>query len=217
MDSVFTPPAMPTVLPEGEYGDARISHITITEETARFESLRSMMSRDPWFMRIEAGTYTRLHADGDLQMSDTPMERRTNADFLRRAHGDVLIGGLGIGMLPITLLRTDRPERVEVRSITVVEKSSDVIALVSPHLSDDPRLTIVHADVLTWKPPIGKTYDTLYFDIWPSISEENLGDMAKLHRRYARAVNRENPRATMTSWLCDYLRAKRRSGRRRHY
>lgn len=52
-------------------------------------------------------------------MSDTPMEKHTNQEFLDAAHGDVLIAGLGIGLIVMPLL--DDPE---ITSITVVEKEA---------------------------------------------------------------------------------------------
>mgnify|MGYP000786328328 FL=1 len=36
-------------------------------------------------------------------MSDTPMEKETNRDFVHNAHGNVLIGGLGIGLIILAI------------------------------------------------------------------------------------------------------------------
>lgn len=206
-------PWMRHLIPEGAQGTARVSHFEITEDAARWENMRYSINRQLWLMRIEAGQYVRLHADGDLQMSDTQMERRTNCDILRDANGNVLIGGLGIGMLPATLLMVERRPGREVRSVTIVERNPDVIALVEPHIRD-PRLTVIEGDVFDWKPEKGQRFDAIYMDIWPGMSTDNLDDMARLHRRFSPYVNRENPLALLTSWLVDHLRRERRSDSR---
>ena len=36
------------------------------------------------------------------------------------------------------------------------------------------------ADIFEWKPARGVKFDTLYWDIWPTICVSNLKDMAKL-------------------------------------
>jgi spermidine synthase len=148
-------------------------------------------------------------------MSDTEMERVTNLDFIRSAFGDVLIGGLGIGMLPAALLSGNFPRRIE--SITVIEQSPDVIALVEPYLRD-PRLHIVEGDVFTWnarRHPI-RMFDSIYFDIWPDICPDYAPDMARLHRRYRRLLDNRpcgDMRPFITSWLFDYMSRKMRLGR----
>jgi hypothetical protein len=72
--------------------------------------------------------YVRLVKKGEgVMMSDTPMERNTNYHILDKANGDVLIFGLGIGLIILPLLRKEN-----VKSITVVELYQD---LIDVHLS----------------------------------------------------------------------------------
>lgn len=111
-------------------------------------------------------------------MSDTDMERRSNARFVHRANGSVLIGGLGLGMILHPTLA-----KPEVKLVTVVEQNADVIALIAPTLPRDKRLTIVNGDIYEWKPAKGTKYDTVYFDVWGNMSIDNLAEMATLHRR----------------------------------
>lgn len=66
---------------------------------------------------IAPGNYVRLCHNGQIVMSNTHMERWTNMNFCTHAHGDVLIGGLGIGLIILAI--QDNPE---VHSITVIEK-----------------------------------------------------------------------------------------------
>lgn len=71
------------------------------------------------FDGITPGKYIRLLHNGECVMSDTNMEKRTNSDFCINAHGDIIIGGLGIGMIIMAI-----QDKSEVNSITVIEKKS---------------------------------------------------------------------------------------------
>lgn len=54
---------------------------------------------------IQPGTYARL-TDKEAHaciMSNTQMEQVTNREFVKNAHGKVLIGGLGIGMILLAI------------------------------------------------------------------------------------------------------------------
>jgi spermidine synthase len=121
-------------------------------------------------------------------MSDTRLEQSTNREVVSQARGDVLIAGLGIGFILVPILKKN-----EVTSITVVEKHQDVIDLVGPRFND-PRLTILQGDILTWRPPKGSTYSTIYFDIWPNICSDNLTEMTRLERRF-------KPRLQKNGWM----------------
>ena len=155
-----------------------------------------------------------LLLDGDVMMSDTENERLTNRQAVIGAHGDVLIAGLGIGMILIPML-----QRPEVRSVTVLEKSADVIALVEPAIREytiyASKLAVIEADCFAWVMPKGLKWDWIYFDIWPDICTDNLPEIAQLKRKYSRRLNSEsNPNARMFAWCETKLRAKRR--RERH-
>ena len=54
-------------------------------------------------------------------MSNTPMEEYTNREFVEKAHGDILIAGLGIGMIILPL-----QDKEAVKSITIIEKNKDI-------------------------------------------------------------------------------------------
>jgi spermidine synthase len=110
-------------------------------------------------------------------MSDTWMEQRSNMDVYLHAKGDVLIAGLGIGMILLAI--QDKPD---VRSVTVVEKQAEVIELVKPQLPIDGKVVIVNQDIHDFQPV--KRYETIYFDIWDEISRDNLKEMNKLHKKY---------------------------------
>lgn len=201
-------PFMQDILPEGQSGECHLRHYTVSEIEAELYNMRVMFQRWPYWMRLRAGDYVKLIIQGDLWMSDTPMERHTNQDIVIGARGDVLIGGLGLGMIPSALLLPDsKYHRTDIRSVTVIEKNPDVIALIAPHLTY-PNLRILEADVFTWKPD--QKFDTIYMDIWSDISSDNVPEIARLHRRYGRYLNRNNPGHCMSSWLVSYVRKMRR-------
>ena len=160
---------MPRVLEDRNCGFWKIDHIYV--------------SKDNWRALIDgipSGEYVRLSHCGTCVMSDTPMEKRTNAKFVENAHGDILVGGLGIGMILLAI-----QDKKEVKSITVVEKSPEVIEMVASQLPLNEKVTIVNADVFTWKPSKGQKFDCVYMDIWDSINSDVYHEeMKPLKRKY---------------------------------
>lgn len=135
---------------------------------------------------VPLGEYTRLiRGEKTLVMSDTPAEQRDHYGFYYRAKGEVLIAGLGIGMILEAVIK-----KPEVAKVTVIEISQDLIDLVAPTYKAryGDRLEVICADALEWKPPKGKVYDAAWFDIWDTITEDNLPDMRRLTRRYGKAA-----------------------------
>lgn len=186
-------PDVSQIVPEGTQGIAKIEHFTVSR---REEQLRAILHPDEY---IPPGRYVRLLINGEIAMSNTPMEQRTNQFVVWKAKGDVLIAGLGIGLILSPILA-----KTEVRHVTVIEKYQDVIDLVAPYYAS-PRLTVICADIFMWKP--SEKFDTIYFDIWPAITVDNLEDIAVLHRRGA---HWKKPGAWMDSWNAEHLRYLRR-------
>jgi predicted membrane-bound spermidine synthase len=154
------------------------------------------------------GEYVRLVVDGELMMSDTNMEKLSNEEFVANAHGHVLIAGLGIGLVLWNIM--GKMESGEVKSVTILEKSADVIKLVGKKFRHR-NIKILNADVFEWVPPAGAKYDVIYFDIWPNVSSDNLPEMTMLHRRFNKYLSKQ-PKAWMGSWMRDYTRRMKRKG-----
>lgn len=192
---------MAPVIEPGEMGRARIDHFTITGN--EFLGFRRGDSITP-------GTYARLFVGGGVMMSDTQMEQSTNLEALMEARGDVLIAGLGIGMLLLPILR-----KPEVTSVTVVEIEPDVIGLVLPRLMRaEPRhidkLGVLQADARSWVPAQkGRKFDAIWLDVWGDCSTDELEDMRALRRRYRRWLK---PDGWLGSWWWDELRERKRQG-----
>lgn len=94
-------------------------------------------------------------------MQDSEAEYNEHQWLWDNATGDVLIGGLGIGMIHQALI--DNPN---VTSVTVVELEQDVVDLVWDHCAKDDSFTLVVADFETWSPPEGSSFDTVWGDTW---------------------------------------------------
>ena len=149
-------------------GSAEVDIFEINEKTESVFSVRAGISN---------GRYARLRVNGSTIMSDTPMERRTNRECVIMSHGDVLIGGLGIGMIIMAI-----QDKENVTSVTVVEKNPDVIAAIQYQLPLNSKVRIIQGDVYTYKPDM--KFDCIYMDIWGDISTDTYEEMQKLKRRY---------------------------------
>jgi hypothetical protein len=193
---------IPEKVPEGSKGIAKVEYYDISKEDSRFTAMRAMQHGGSEYVR--EGKYARLMIRGVLMMSDTQMERDTNLEFVRHARGDVLIAGLGLGLILFAI--ADNPD---VRHVTVIEKYQEVVDLVAPSVKEalGDRLTIIVSDIHDWKPERGALYDTIYFDIWASQSTDTLKEMATLHRRFG---GRRAPGGWVDSWRRGMLQARKR-------
>lgn len=161
---------MTKILKDGKVGNFELSHFEIGKD-----DMYAM------FHGIPSGKFIRLTNRGEVVMSDTSMEKRTNANFVRNAHGKVLIGGLGISLILLAI-----QDKEEVEHITVVEKNKEVIELVGSQLPLNSKVTIVNDDVFTYKPLF--KYNTIYMDIWNYINEdvyqEEMKPLISRYRKY---------------------------------
>lgn len=187
-------------VPEGTSGAWKVKRFTVSEEQGRHDAVMSMFGGHG--RHVPAGTYTGLYRGGEPIMTDTPDEIRDHRRFMRTATGNVLIAGLGLGMvLQGCAVKSD------VKSVTVIELSKDVIQLVEAHYKAKPfghKVTIVNADIFDWKPEKGVKFDYAWFDIWDGLCTDNLDEMAKLNRRFARICPNKG------SWGREFLLSRRR-------
>lgn len=160
---------MTEILKDGKAGDFELSHYEIGQN-----DFYAMLHGIP------SGKFVRLTHKGEVVMSNTDMEKRTNSSFAINAHGNVLIGGLGIGLILLAI-----QDKEEVKQITVVEKNTEVIELVGSQLPLNSKVHIVHDDVFEYKPLF--KYNTIYMDIWNYInSDVYQREMKPLISRYRR-------------------------------
>ncbi len=194
----FTPMA-PLITP-GSKGVAVLDTFEVDKATSDVSKLRAVLSQGRE-QPVPEGTSGRLVVNGELMMTDTPMEQRSNYSFVTKAKGDVLIAGLGIGMVLQAIL-----QKPDVGTVLVIEKYQDVIDLVSPMFQkeiEEGRLHIFCEDILDWHADEDWTWDTIYFDIWPTICADNLPEMNRLHNQFTFHLN---PEGWIDSWERTTLR-----------
>ena len=194
-----------------------INKIRLTKEQVQLEFMRNF--RKYWtVVGLKSDfDYIRLikKKDGSgIMMSDTPMERNTNEEFLMKANGDVVIFGLGLGLILFPLLEDEN-----IKSITIVELYQDLIDIVSPIIKNKDKhnkVNIIQGDCFNYQFPKNKKFDTIYFDIWINICTDNYEEQKKLIRKYSKHLNRENPNKYMDAWMRSYykkqLAKEKRSG-----
>ena len=195
-----------------------IDSIVLSEEHVRLEQMRNF--RNNWLVRGLKSDfpYIRLMTKlGDIMMSDTPMERNTNYSFIQKANGDVIIFGLGLGLVIIPLLKKEN-----VKSILVVELYQDLIDLVEPILKKhdtENKLSVIQGDCFEIHKsiPKDKKFDCVYGDIWISISQDNYEEMKILTKNWKNRINRENPNAFIDHWMKDHLKREIAQEKRSSY
>ena len=145
-------------IPDGEIGEYRIHNCT---ESTGEDSWLNYVN----YASVPSGNYTVLYRRFGTSylniMQDTDREYTEHDWLTQRMSGDILIGGLGIGMVHIPLLASN-----DVTSVTVVESEQAVIDLVWDYCAKDDRFTLVHDDIHTWTPPEGSSWDVGWFDTW---------------------------------------------------
>jgi hypothetical protein len=162
---------LPFYLPEGKSGNFEVKH----EVAKKGEKLTVVSMRNAIFMGLKPSVavlnndvtiHRLIEHDGEhggTWMTTMPQELEQVNRQLRRAHGSVLVGGLGLGLAVAVLHRN-----TSVNKITVIESSADVCALVEPYLPDG-KAAVMHDDLYKWLKRVKKagiTYDFAFYDIW---------------------------------------------------
>lgn len=181
-------------VPEGASGRWAVQRFTVSREDAQWANLRATIGGERG-RGISPGDYTRLVHGATVVMSDVPAEMRDHVDAVLNAKGDCLVNGLGLGMVVQAMLFKDG-----VNTVTVIERSPDVIKLVAPHYQErfGNRFMVIESDALQYTPPRGKKFGAVWHDIWDYICADNLDNMKTLHRRYGRR----------TEWQGSWCRAE---------
>lgn len=135
----------------------------------RIGSLRVGQGRLPFLVRgyftglqVTGGENWLMVDGGTTWMSCSPAELESVAPLYRAAVGDVVVMGLGLGVLLAAV-----KHKPGVRSVTVVEMDPRVVTLCE-HLLDG--VEVVVADARVWRPD--RTFDVVLADIWPRFMDE---------------------------------------------
>lgn len=168
-----------TTYPASKYGVARINHKRRGGGIYYAEYVRGVT-----FLRYPPKSLvTSLRINGVVWMTDCAPYMWSLASFAERASGNVLVAGLGLGLVIHELVKNPN-----VTHITVVDREPDVIALVALLLPQDSRIEIVESDfdlfVMHDSPSVKR--DTIIWDLglWGSSGEEH----NKLKALYIRPI-----------------------------
>ena len=169
-------------VPEGRAGDWVVDRFEIFAANGERPETRPQWAISP------PGIYTRLRFGDIVFMTDQRDEWWTQRPAIDQAcarGGQILLTGLGLGLVAETMLETADSK---VERVVVVEASADVIALVAPYLLQryDGRIAVEHADAFDWTPPAGDRFTVGWHDIWDNPADPSCpAEEATLLERYA--------------------------------
>jgi predicted membrane-bound spermidine synthase len=158
----------PVHLPEGKSGKMSLRH----SDKKRFDvvSVREGLLTGRLPQKITLSKPVRIHElyeEGmGLWIADIPIEIRQHKEALVKMapRGNVLVGGLGLGIAATLLANMPQVDRVD-----VVEINPDVIKLCDPH---HPKVRVIDDDLKAFLGAQQKwLWDSAFFDTWTATSE----------------------------------------------
>jgi hypothetical protein len=169
-------------VPEGECGRWTVQKRAMTEHDRQIYIRANVkpVPPGPYTFLFCLTTPTMLTPPGVVVMNDFPCELQRHLEFVLKARGKVLVGGLGLGCVVRGLLCNPRVE-----SIDIVERCQQVIDLCGDSVCD-PRVNIQKRDAYHGNVK-GGPWDFVWWDLWsdPEKSEPNLAVIhAELFKRF---------------------------------
>ena len=146
--------------------------------------------------------------DTNEWMTLTPVDLDTSEYAIERARGRVVTFGLGLGYFAYMAAR-----RPDVKSVTVVEKSSEVIALFSevilPQIECKDKIRIVNADAFEYAEKVmpSEGFDFAFVDTWRDAS-----DGVPMYERM-KPLEKLSPTTEFSYWIDGFIRSRIRSMR----
>ncbi|MBO4667862.1 MAG: hypothetical protein J5666_07060, partial [Bacilli bacterium] len=124
-------------------------------------------------------SYLALTEGNNIWMSLNPNEIETMKPFINKGKGNVLVLGLGMGYVPFMMAN-----KSEVKSITIVEKDPEIIALfnslILPSFKNKEKIKIIEDDAINYVRKNNK-FDYIFADLWHS-PEDGLSLFVQLKR-----------------------------------
>lgn len=143
---------------------------------------------------------------GNEWMTLTPVDLDTSDEAIEAAHGKVVTFGLGLGYYAYMVSEKD-----EVDSITVIEKSPDVIRLfekyILPQFSHPEKVRVICADAFEYaeqKMP-AERFDLAFVDTWRDAS-----DGAPMYERMKK-LEKTNTGTRFLYWIENFLISRHRA------
>lgn len=144
--------------------------------------------------------------DGNEWMTLTPVDLDTCEEAIEAARGKVVTYGLGLGYYAYMVSR-----KPEVESITVIEKSPDVIKLFSEHILPQfeysEKVRIINADAFEYAEHQAPTenYDLAFVDTWRDAS-----DGQPMYERM-KPLEALSPKTKFMYWIENFLISRTRA------
>ncbi len=145
---------------------------------------------------------------GNEWMTLTPVDLDTCDEAIEAARGKVVTFGLGLGYYAFMV-----SEKADVESITVIEKSPDVIRLferyILPYFRHENKVKIVNADAFEYAEKVmpSENFDLAFVDTW-----RDVGDGAPMYRRM-KALEHLSPKTEFMYWIEGFLKSRVRAER----
>jgi len=143
---------------------------------------------------------------GNEWMTLTPVDLDTCEDAISEAHGKVITFGLGLGYYAYMVSEKDN-----VSSVTVIERSAEVIRLFKKHIlpqfSHPEKIEIICEDAFLYaeeKMP-KESYDYAFVDTWRDAS-----DGAPMYAKM-KALEHLSPQTQFSYWIENFLVSRRRA------
>ena len=146
--------------------------------------------------------------NGNEWMTLTPVDLDTCEEAIENAHGKVVTFGLGLGYYAYMASRKDN-----VSSITVVERSDEVIKLFKEHILpcfDNPeKVKIIKSDAFEYAEKImpDEKFDFAFVDTWRDAS-----DGAPMYEKMKR-LEKLSPDTVFSYWIENFLISRLRAER----
>ena len=146
--------------------------------------------------------------DGNEWMTLTPVDLDTSEDAIEKAHGKVITFGLGLGYYVYMV-----SQKASVESITVIEKSTEVIDLfkkyILPQFPNKEKVVIVNDDAYHYAGEImpNEHFDLAFVDIYRDAS-----DGAPVYREFKK-LECLNPTCKFMYWIENFLISRCRAER----
>lgn len=117
----------------------------------------------------ERFSYLAVLQDNTIWMSVTPNEIETMKEPIKKASGDVLTYGLGLGYFPYMVHLKNN-----VSSVTIIEKDSNAIKLfkenILPLFEHKEKIKIINSDAIEYAKTTSK-FDYAFVDLWHTAND----------------------------------------------
>lgn len=163
----------PINLPEARSGKIQVKHRTIVGREPVVNYRQAVLrGATPCFADVKPEAPLKIHQllgdKNGVWMTDRPEELNQIHEMLFhvRPRGRICVGGLGLGILPKTLMELSK--LVRITEVVVVEIDADVIKLCE---DKSAGYTVVHDDIKHYLETHDKAFDCYLLDTWQGTNE----------------------------------------------